>query len=112
MQGCSATEPKTYRNGVEVGFVPPLDRLAVRQISTRFLSQDKRIEIADLRRCGLSLRAIADRLGRAPSTISRVLVAHLDHPSSALRHQIVGRAESLEGGSVASEAGPASASGL
>jgi len=64
---------KTYRNGVEVGFVPPLDRLAVRQISTRYLSQDERIEIADLRRCGLSLRAIADRLGRAPSTISREL---------------------------------------
>ena len=64
---------KTYRNGVEVGFVPPLDRLAVRPISTRYLSQDERIEIADLRRSGLSLRVIADRLGRAPSTISREL---------------------------------------
>jgi IS30 family transposase len=64
---------KTYRNGVEVGFVPPLDRLAVRQISTRYLSQDERIEIADLRQSGLSLRAIATRLGRAPSTISREL---------------------------------------
>ena len=64
---------KTYRNGVEVGFVPPLDRLAVRQISTRYLSEDERIEIADLRRSGLSLRVIADRLGRAPSTISREL---------------------------------------
>ncbi|WP_216638950.1 IS30 family transposase [Mycobacterium asiaticum] len=64
---------KTYRNGVEVGFVPPLDRLAVRQISSRFLSQEERIEIADLRHGGLSMRAIADRLGRAPSTISREL---------------------------------------
>lgn len=65
---------KTYRNGVvEVGFIPPLDRLAVRQISTRYLSQDERIEIADLRRSGLSLRAIAERLGRSPSTISREL---------------------------------------
>ncbi|WP_423202386.1 IS30 family transposase [Mycobacterium decipiens] len=64
---------KTYRNGVEVGFIPPLDRLAVRQISTRFLSQDERIEIADLRRLGLSIRTIADRLGRSPSTISREL---------------------------------------
>lgn len=64
---------KTYRNGVEVGFVPPLDPLAVRQISTRYLSQDERIEIADLHRSGLSQRAIADRLGRAPSTISREL---------------------------------------
>jgi IS30 family transposase len=55
---------ETYRKGVEVGFVPPPDSLAVRQISTRFLSQDERIEIADLRRCGMSLRAIADRLCR------------------------------------------------
>lgn len=53
---------KTYRNGVKVGFVPPLDRLRVRQISSRYLSQDERIEIADLRRSGLSMRAIADRL--------------------------------------------------
>ncbi len=40
---------KTYRNGHVIGFVPALDRLAVRQISPRFLSQDERIEIADLR---------------------------------------------------------------
>jgi IS30 family transposase len=64
---------KVYRNGVVVGFVPPLDRLAVRQISSRYLSQDERIEIADLRQSGLSLRAIASQLGRAPSTISREL---------------------------------------
>lgn len=49
---------KTYRNGVEVGFVPPLDRLEVREISARYLSQDEHIEIADLRRSGLSVRAI------------------------------------------------------
>src|SRR3954469_8929634 len=64
---------KTYRNGVEVGVVPPLDRLAVRQISTRYLAQDERIDIADLHRSGMSLRAIADQLSRAPSTISREL---------------------------------------
>ena len=64
---------KTYRNGVEVGFVPPLDSLAVREISPRYLSQDERIQIADLRRAGLSMRVIADQLGRAPSTISREL---------------------------------------
>ena len=39
----------------------------------RFLSQDERIEIADLRHAGLSIRQIARRLGRAPSTISREL---------------------------------------
>ena len=40
---------KTYRNGVTVGFVPPSDRLKVREVSTRYLSQDERIAIADLR---------------------------------------------------------------
>ena len=62
-----------YRNGVVVGFVAPLDRLTVREISSRYLSQDERIKIADLRKSGLSLRTIAVRLGRAPSTISREL---------------------------------------
>jgi IS30 family transposase len=37
------------------------------------LSQDERIEIADLRRAGLSTRHIGGLLGRAPSTISREL---------------------------------------
>ena len=53
--------------------MPALDRLAVREISARFLSQDERIEIADLRQAGLGIRQIAGRLGRAPSTISREL---------------------------------------
>jgi IS30 family transposase len=52
---------KTYRNGVVVGFVAPLDRLAVRQISSRYLSQDERIEIADLRQSGLSYRCRKQR---------------------------------------------------
>jgi transposase, IS30 family len=34
------------------------------------LSQDERIEIADLRHAGLSIRQVAHRLGRAPSTVS------------------------------------------
>jgi len=33
----------------------------VRQISSRFLSQEERIEIADLRHAGLSIRQIAQR---------------------------------------------------
>jgi IS30 family transposase len=53
--------------------VPALDRLAVRQISVRYLSLDERIEIADLRHAGRSIRQIAGQLGRAPSTISREL---------------------------------------
>ena len=64
---------KTYRRGEAVGFVPALDRLAVRQISNRYLSEEERIDIADLRRTGLSIRRIAAKLGRAPSTVSREL---------------------------------------
>jgi IS30 family transposase len=64
---------KTYRKGVVVGFVEPLDRLAVREVSARYLSQDGRIEIADLRLSWLSVRAIGEKLGWAPSTISREL---------------------------------------
>jgi IS30 family transposase len=41
---------KTYLSDRSV--VPPLDRLAVRGISARYLSQDKGIKIADLRRAG------------------------------------------------------------
>ena len=63
---------KTYRHGQVDGLVP-LERLAVRQISSRFLSEEERIEIADLRHAGLSIRQIAQRLGRAPSTVSREL---------------------------------------
>jgi transposase, IS30 family len=64
---------KTYRHGQVAGFVSALERLAVRQISPRFLSQDERIEIADLRHTGLSIRQIALRLCRAASTVSREL---------------------------------------
>lgn len=64
---------KTYRNGHVVGFVAPLDRLAVREVSSRYLSQDERFQIADLRRAGVSVLAIAAELGRAASTISREL---------------------------------------
>jgi IS30 family transposase len=64
---------KTYRDGEVVGFVPPLERLAVRQVSARFLSQDERIKIADLCHAGLGIRQIATQLGRAPSTVSREL---------------------------------------
>jgi IS30 family transposase len=64
---------KVYRHGQVVGFVAPLDRLAVREISGRFLSLDERIEIADLRHAGLAIRQIAERLGRASSTVSREL---------------------------------------
>lgn len=64
---------KVYRRGQVVGFVPPLERLAVREVSSRYLSQDERVEIADLHHGGLSIRQIAGQVGRAPSTVSREL---------------------------------------
>ena len=42
-------------------------------ISARFLSVEERIEVADLHREGVSVRQIAQRLNRAPSTVSREL---------------------------------------
>ena len=42
-------------------------------VSARFLSEDERVTIADLRRRGHTVRDIGARLGRAPSTISREL---------------------------------------
>ena len=62
-----------YRDGVAVRFVEPLDRLEVREISARYLSQQERIEIADLHHEGVGVREISRRVGRSPSTISREL---------------------------------------
>jgi len=47
-------------------------------ISARFLSEDERIMIADLRRTGATVRMIANELGRSPSTISRELRRNAD----------------------------------
>jgi IS30 family transposase len=56
--------------------VAALDRLAERTISSRFLSVEDRVEIADRLRAGDSIRTIATALGRAPSTISREIRRH------------------------------------
>ena len=53
--------------------VPPLEPLALRPISPRFLSGEERIEIADLASKGHGPTAIAAALDRSPSTISREL---------------------------------------
>lgn len=46
---------------------------APRVVSARYLSLEERLQIADLHLAGASMRTIAARLGRAPSTISREL---------------------------------------
>ncbi|WP_328375704.1 IS30 family transposase [Micromonospora zamorensis] len=61
-----------YRWRAENGGVPPA-RLGEEVRSGRYLSLLERQRIATLRRQGLTIRAIADQLGRAPSTVSREL---------------------------------------
>jgi IS30 family transposase len=54
-------------------------------INPRFLSEDERVQIADLHLTGASIRAIARELGRAPSTISRELTRNSDPRSGHYR---------------------------
>jgi transposase, IS30 family len=61
-----------YRWRAENGGIPP-DRLAEDARSGRYLSLLERQRIATLHRDGLGVRAIADRISRAPSTVSREL---------------------------------------
>jgi IS30 family transposase len=61
-----------YRWRAEHGGRPP-ERLDEQQRDRRYLSLLERQRIATLRERGLGVRAIADRLGRPPSTISREL---------------------------------------
>jgi IS30 family transposase len=56
-----------------------------REISDRYLSEEERVRIADLRRAGAGVRAIAERLGRSPSTISRELRRNRDPASGQYR---------------------------
>jgi transposase, IS30 family len=78
--GISRATSHNWRNGHTVRrkdgtvrFVPPLDPLTTKTISPRFLSEAERVEIADRRHAGETVRAIADGISRAPSTVSREL---------------------------------------
>ena len=61
-----------------------------RQLSVRFLSEDERVQLGDLRRRGLGVRAIAAKLERSPSTVSRELRRNRD-PSSGQYRPLGGR---------------------
>ena len=89
--GVSRLAGQRWKNGARVRrpdgtvlVVPPLEPLAVRQISPRFLSEDERVKIADLASRGLGPTAIGRELGRSASTISRELRRNL-HPSGQYR---------------------------
>src|SRR3954468_17360003 len=72
-QACEAVgvdRRQGYRWRRASGGQPPA---APRVVSTRYLSLEDRLQIADLHLAGASMRAIAAQLGRAPSTISREL---------------------------------------
>ena len=49
----------------------PISKIAPPVISSRYLSEDERVHIADGLQAGTSLRQIAAALGRSPSTVSR-----------------------------------------
>jgi IS30 family transposase len=78
--GVSRSTGHNWRNGHSVRLkdgtvrcVPPLDPLTTKVISSRFLSEAERIEIADRRHTGETIRAIAAAIKRSPSTVSREL---------------------------------------
>lgn len=89
--GVSRSAGQRWKNGARVRrpdgtviVVPPLEPLAVRQISPRFLSEEERVRIADLASSGLGPTAIGREVGRSPSTMSRELRRNL-HPTGQYR---------------------------
>ena len=57
---------------------PPVKITESRPRSPRYLSEQERIQIADLLAAGMSVRGIAEEMGRAPSTISREIRRNSD----------------------------------
>jgi IS30 family transposase len=74
----------TSSSGVRLHY-PPVINASKREISDRYLSEEERIRLADLRRAGLGVRAIAAELGRSPSTISRELDRNHDPSTGQYR---------------------------
>jgi transposase, IS30 family len=75
----------TSSSGQRLHYAPVVGGARKREISARFLSEDERVRIADLRRAGDGVRAIARDLGRDPATVSRELRRDVDPKSSAYR---------------------------
>jgi transposase len=67
---CGVSGPVGTRWFRQAGGMPPIE---LTPVSGRYLSFTEREDIALLRAKGMSMRGIADRLGRSPSTISREL---------------------------------------
>jgi len=78
----------TTRDGRKLHYAPVAGAGAgrrVREISDRYLSEQERVQIADLRQAGHGVRAIAEQTGRSPSTISRELRRNGDPGSGQYR---------------------------
>ena len=76
----------TARDGRKLHYAAVVTTGAVRrEISPRYLSEDERVQIADLRGAGAGVRAIAEQTGRSPSTISRELRRNRDPGSGQYR---------------------------
>jgi transposase, IS30 family len=70
---------RSVRNSVgELLHYPPVKTTEARPRSPRYLSEHERIRIADLLAAGVTVRGIAGKLGRAPSTISREIRRNSD----------------------------------
>src|SRR5215470_9137494 len=90
--GINARTGKRWRHGRTITsssgarlHYPPVITARKSEISPRYLSEDERVRIADLRRAGLGVRAIAAGLGRSPSTVSRELRRNQDPGSGQYR---------------------------
>ena len=78
----------TTRDGRKLHYAPVVAAGAgrrVRENSDRYLSEQERVRIADLRQAGHGVRAIAEQTGRSPSTISRELRRNQDPDSGQYR---------------------------
>jgi IS30 family transposase len=70
---------RSVRNSVgELLHYPPVKIKEAGPRSPRYLSEHERIGIADPLAAGVTVRAIAGKLGRAPSTISREIHRNSD----------------------------------
>lgn len=81
----------TSSSGRRLHYPPVVVVRGKREIWARFFSEDERVRIADLRRAGEGVRAIARELGRSPATVSRELRRNVDPVSSVYRPQMAQR---------------------
>jgi IS30 family transposase len=99
MVGINPRTGKRWRNGRRVksggrmlDLPPVISPRPEKRYSPRYLSEDERVRLADLRREKLSIRTIATRMDRSPSTISRELRRGSDSAGRYRPHEAQRRA--------------------